>query len=47
MTFEERERINYDEPDAFEHNALISDLNDLRAGKPILAKDYEIGRAHV
>ena len=41
MSFEERERINYDEPDAFEHNALIADLNDLRAGKPILAKDYD------
>ena len=41
MSFEERERINYDEPDAFEHNALIADLNDLRAGKPILAKDCD------
>lgn len=41
MTFEERERINYDEPDAFEHSALLADLNELRAGHAITAKNYD------
>ena len=42
MSFEERERINYDEPDAFEHEALRDDLFALREGQPITAKvdDY-------
>ena len=41
MTFEERERINYDEPEAFEHNALYEDLCSLRAGQSITAKNYD------
>ena len=41
MTFEERERINYDEPEAFEHEALRADLEALRAGKPITRKGYD------
>lgn len=41
MTFEERERINYDEPDAFEHDALRNDLMALRSGRPITAKSYD------
>ena len=41
MTFEERERINYDEPEAFEHTALVEDLRALRAGKTITAKSYD------
>ena len=41
MTFEERERINYDEPEAFEHTALLEDLRALRAGKTITAKSYD------
>lgn len=41
MTFEERERINYDEPDAFEHSALLNDLVELRAGHAITAKNYD------
>jgi uridine kinase len=41
MTFEERERINYDEPEAFEHDALYADLCALREGKPITAKNYD------
>lgn len=41
MTFEERERINYDEPEAFEHGALYEDLCSLRAGKSITAKNYD------
>ena len=41
MTFEERARINYDEPDAFEHDALRDDLFALREGRPITAKCYD------
>lgn len=41
LTFDERTRINYDEPEAFEHSALLSDLIALKAGKPITAKDYD------
>ncbi len=41
MTFEERERINYDEPEAFEHSALRDDLFSLREGKSITTKDYD------
>ena len=41
MTFEERARINYDEPEAFEHDALRNDLIKLRNGEPITAKEYD------
>lgn len=41
MSFEERERINYDEPDAFEHDALRADLYALREGHAINAKVYD------
>ena len=41
MTFEERERINYDEPDAFEHDALRKDLMRLRRGESITEKEYD------
>lgn len=41
MTFEERERINYDEPEAFEHGALLDDLRALRSGRSITAKSYD------
>ena len=41
MTFEERERINYDEPEAFEHGALLDDLRALRSGRSITAKNYD------
>ena len=41
MSFEERERINYDEPNAFEHDALRDDLFALREGRSITAKVYD------
>lgn len=41
LSFEERERINYDEPDAFEHETLLHDLGALRQGLPITAKNYD------
>jgi len=41
MCFEDRERINYDEPQAFEHDLLRADLFALRTGQPITAKNYD------
>ena len=41
MSFEERERINYDEPEAFEHDLLCADLMALKEGRSITAKDYD------
>ena len=41
MSFEERERINYDEPEAFEHVDLYADLRELRAGHTITTKKYD------
>lgn len=41
MSFEERDGINYDEPEAFEHEAMSADLHALREGRPIKAKDYD------
>lgn len=41
MTLEQREKINYDEPEAFEHAELLADLSALREGKSISAKNYD------
>lgn len=41
MSFEDRVNINYDEPDAFEHEALRNDIFALREGRSITAKDYD------
>ena len=41
MDFSARERINYDEPEAFEHNVLRDDLFALRNGRPVTAKGYD------
>lgn len=41
MSFEDRERINYDEPQAFEHETLRNDLYALRNGQAITAKNYD------
>lgn len=41
ISFEERERINYDEPGAFEHDVLLNDLRMLRSGHSITAKNYD------
>lgn len=41
MTFEQRVDINYDEPEAFEHDVLYSDLLALKSGKSITAKNYD------
>ena len=41
MTYEERVHINYDEPEAFEHDLLLSDLRALKQGMSITRKDYD------
>ncbi len=41
MDFAHRERINYDEPTAFEHQELLGDLATLRKGRPITQKGYD------
>ena len=41
MTFEERSRLNYDEPGIFDHDALYEDVCSLMAGQPIRRKAYD------
>lgn len=41
LAFSERERVNYDEPDAFEHDLLLDDLLKLESGEPISEKGYD------
>lgn len=44
MPFEERVNINYDHPNAFDTDLLISHLKDLKAGKSILHPTYDFAR---
>ncbi len=41
LSFEERARLNYDEPEIFEHDILREDLMRLREGMPITTKEYD------
>ena len=41
LSFEERARLNYDEPIIFDHDALYQDVCDLMDGKPITRKAYD------
>ena len=41
LPFEERVKINYDEPDVFEHDELLYDINCLKQGKTITRKAYD------
>ena len=41
LPFEERVKINYDEPDVFEHDELLYDIQCLKSGKPITRKAYD------
>ena len=38
-----REKINYDHPDSFDNELLISQLSDLRAGRAIEKPSYDFG----
>ena len=41
LTFEERDRVNYDNPDAIEFERLCDDLRSLKAGERIEAPVYD------
>ena len=41
LTFEERDRVNYDHPDAIEFERLCDDLRSLKAGQRIEAPVYD------
>ena len=41
LTFEERTRLNYDEPCIFDHDLLYQDVCSLLDGKPITRKAYD------
>jgi uridine kinase len=40
LTLSEREKINYDHPDALEHDLLIEHLIDLKHGRPVDVPQY-------
>ena len=40
LTFEQRVKLNYDEPDIFEHDLLLSDIQQLLRGGGITRKAY-------
>ena len=41
LPFEERKKLNYDHPSAFETELLVEDLKELRAGKAIQCPTYD------
>ncbi len=41
LPFEERCRLNYDEPGIFDHDALLADVQSLMAGQTITRKGYD------
>ena len=41
MTYEDRTKINYDHPNAFETDRLIRDIRDLKAGKAVDVPVYD------
>ncbi len=41
LSFSEREKLNYDEPGIFEHDALLSDIQTLSSGRPIKRRAYD------
>lgn len=40
LSFEERKKINYDHPDAFDHHLLMQHLSDIKQGKAIEVPIY-------
>ncbi len=46
MPFEERRKLNYDHPDAFDHDLIYDDLRRLSEGLPITEKNYDFS-AHL
>ena len=41
LSFAEREKINYDHPNAFEHELLVEHLNELRSGNSVEVPQYD------
>ena len=41
LSFEDRQRLNYDHPDIFDHDLLYEDLRALTEGREILEKGYD------
>ena len=41
LTFEQRTKLNYDEPYIFDHDTLYDDVESLLSGKPIVKKAYD------
>jgi len=41
MTYEERSRLNYDHPDAFDTDLMVKDLKKLRAGEAVECPVYD------
>ena len=41
LPFEQRSKLNYDHPDAFETDLMIAHLKELRAGRPIQCPVYD------
>ncbi len=41
MTYEERSKLNYDHPNAFDTDLLVEDLRKLKAGQPIQSPIYD------
>ena len=41
LSIEEREKINYDSPDAFDTDMMVSDLKKLCTGEPVFCPDYD------
>ena len=44
LSFEERTRLNYDEPGIFDHDLLYRDVCDLMGGRPITRKAYDFSQ---
>lgn len=41
LSFSEREKLNYDKPDIFDHDLLLQDVQTLFNGQPITRKQYD------
>ncbi|NLX83948.1 MAG: uridine kinase [Clostridiales bacterium] len=41
LSYEDRSKLNFDEPKIFDHDQLLQDITDLLAGKSIIKKAYD------
>ena len=47
MPFEERQKLNFDHPDAFDTDLLIEDIRALKRGESILHPIYSLSLIHI